>query len=550
MITSMEWLATQKNIPDFEWIAGEGGKENIITGVNIMDNPDTIRFLSGGELILSTGYFLQNDDHLRKNFIHDLAEKKCAGLGIALKRYIDTLPSSMLEEADRLNFPIISVPFEQNFAEISMMIYREILKEEISETETIYQMYRKLNEIIIHDHSLRDTMNSIYELTKCHVILTNNRLEFLECSSSPEQKMDYMENQLIFTPSEAKNILNDYDMKHFQVTTKSNRIIFPIRDKKNLLGFLCFIENTDRFSTSKYNFIFSILSLLAIELVNNTLKQQSNLQKQNNFIRNILSGSLSEFEMVSQCNLYGFDYSSPRICAVIHPEIGLDKQFEERAAIQERFDFLIRGQISRSNRIIYKFNYERNIILFFLFAPSFTQHADGAAKEFIHQLTDILDAHSLTCNVGLSECLQGIETVQSSFLEAMDALQIGKKVHPSEHIFHYNEDIIYHLLSNSFSIPHLKSFYINALKPLIEFDKQNNAALFETLYMYFKCGFNIKEASKALYIHRNTMASRLEKIKELLPYDLTNLNESVILLLSFYAYELLDEGQTAHRNKP
>ncbi len=540
MSTSIDWLATQQIIPNFQWIAGKGGKENVITGVNIMDNPDTIRFLIGGELILSTGYFLINDDNLRRNFIHDLAEKKCAGLGIALKRYLDKLPETMIEEAERLNFPIISIPFEQNFAEISMMVYRKILKEEMSNTETVYQMYRKLNEIIIHEHSLRDTLNTIYQLIECPVILTNNRLEFLEYSDPMPQGIDFTQNQLIFDPEETEDILHDYDNKHFQVTTRPGGILFPIRDKDNLLGFLCFVENTEGFSSNKYNFVFSILSLLAIEIVNNTLKQKSNLQKHNNFIQNILSGNLSEFDMVSQCNLYGFDYTSPRICAVIHPEIGLDKQFEERAAIRKKFDFLIRGQISRSNQIIYKFNYEKNIILFFLSGSSFIHNTEHMAKEFIRQVAEIMDAQSLSYNIGVSECLQGIHTIQSTFLEAMDSLQIGKKVHRDSHIFHYNEDIIYHTLSNSMSSPHLKDFYLNALKPLIEFDEQNNATLFETLYMYFKCGFNIKETSKALYIHRNTMASRLEKIKELLPYNLSDFNDSTILLLSFYAYELLE----------
>ena len=544
MATTINWLTTQDIMPDFKWLTGKGGCNNIITGVNIMDNPDTIRFLSGGELILSTGYFFKNDDRLRRNFIHDLVEKKCAGLGIALKRYIDELPTSMMEEAEHLNFPIISVPFELNFAEVSMLVYREILKEEMSDTETVYEMYRKLNEIIIHEHSLRDTMNAILELTGCPVILFNNRLEFLECSCPSGEAVKYMENQLIFNPSETENILNEYDTKHFQVTTKSKRIIFPIRDKDNLLGFLAFLENTESFTTSTYNFIFSILSLLAIEFVNNTLKQQSNLQKRNNFIRNILSGSLSKFDMISQCNLYGFDYTSPRICAVIHPEIGLGKQFEEQNAIHEKFDLLIRNQISFSNQIIYKFNYDRNIILFFLFLPSSVKNANMIVTDFIEKLTKKLNMQNLTYYIGLSECLHGIHTIHSSFLEAMDAWQIGQKLHCKKHTFFYSQDIIYHILACSMSSPHLKNFYLNALKPLVEFDEQNNASLFDTLSMYFKCSFSITETAKALYIHRNTMASRLEKIKELLPsYDITNFNDSIILLLSFHAYELMNPSK-------
>lgn len=539
MAITMDWLATQNIMPDFKWLAGKGGRNNVITGVNIMDNPDTIRFLSGGELILSTGYFLKKDDNLRKNFIHDLVHKNCAGLVLALKRYLDELPSPMLEEAERLNFPIISVPFEQNFADISMMVYREILKDEISDTERVYAMYRRLNEIIIHEHTLRDTMNTIQELTGCPVILADSHLEFLECSYPPGLDPEHMKNQLVFRLSETENILNDYHTRHFQVATKADRIIFPIQDKTNLHGFLIFLENTEIFTSSTYNFIFSILSLLAIELINNTLKRQSNLEKQNNFIQNILSGTLPEFDMISQCNLYGFDYSSPRICAVIHPEIGFDKPFEEQSAIREQFDFLIRIHISLSNQTIYKFDYDRNIILFFLFAPSSVKNAGSMVHDFFDSLMKKMDMQNLSYNIGLSECLHDIGTIQSSFLEAMDALQVGKKIHSDRHIFRYTEDILYHILSCSMSSPHLKNFFLNALQPLKDFDAQNNASLFDTLNMYFQCGFSIADAANALYIHRNTMSSRLKKIRELLPYDIDTLNGSIILFLSFRAYELL-----------
>lgn len=543
MATTMEWLATQKLMSGFEWLAGESGKGKIITGVNIMDNPDTIRFLTGGELILSTGYFLTSDEQLRQNFIPDLVKKNCAGLGIALKRYMDMLPASMLEEANRLNFPIISIPFEQNFSDISMIVYREILKDEVSDTETIYKMYRKLNEVIIHEHSLLDTMNTLFEQTNCPVLLANSRLEFIECSTVCIDANDYVESYPVFSPDETNIILNEYDKKPFQVSTKFEKIIFPIRDRNHLLGFLCFIKNISAFSTSTYNFVFSILSLLAIELINNTLKRQSNLQKQNNFIRSILSGNLSEFDMISQCNLYGFDYNTSRICAVIHPEIGLDKQVEERTKIRESLDLTVRSQISLSNRIIYKFNYDQNIILFFLSTQFSSQDPVDAVKTFLDKLLEKLEARNLSCTIGLSECLQGIETVKPSFLEAMDAMQLGKKIHPRQHVFYYNDDIIYHILSCSMSSPHLKSFYLNALSPLVAFDKQYNACLFDTLLTYFKYGFNIKEASQALYIHRNTMATRLEKIKELIPCDFSNFNESVIYLLSFYAYELLEKPE-------
>ena len=65
MNTTIDWLVSQNIIDGFHWITGNKSGLNEITCVNIMDNPDTIRWFKGGELVLSTGYLMKDDPTLR-----------------------------------------------------------------------------------------------------------------------------------------------------------------------------------------------------------------------------------------------------------------------------------------------------------------------------------------------------------------------------------------------------------------------------------------------------------------------------------------------------
>ena len=52
--------------------------------------------------------------------------------------------------------------------------------------------------------------------------------------------------------------------------------------------------------------------------------------------------------------------------------------------------------------------------------------------------------------------------------------------------------------------------------------------MMKTIDVFFNCGLNLSEAAKELYIHRNTLIYRLEKIQKYTGFDIKNFNEAVI----------------------
>lgn len=57
--------------------------------------------------------------------------------------------------------------------------------------------------------------------------------------------------------------------------------------------------------------------------------------------------------------------------------------------------------------------------------------------------------------------------------------------------------------------------------------------MIKTIETFFKCGLNVSDASKELYVHRNTLIYRLDKIQKCTSYDIRNFNEAVIFKIAF-----------------
>ncbi|MEE0715781.1 MAG: PucR family transcriptional regulator ligand-binding domain-containing protein [Eubacterium sp.] len=99
---------------------------------------------------------------------------------------------------------------------------------------------------------------------------------------------------------------------------------------------------------------------------------------------------------------------------------------------------------------------------------------------------------------------------------------IARKTLEAEGVVSYRELGIFQLLFFIDDKERIREYVNGYLAPVVEYDKYNNQNLLETLREYLKSGANVSKAAQTLYIHRNTMIKRIEKIEELLNISLKN----------------------------
>ena len=85
----------------------------------------------------------------------------------------------------------------------------------------------------------------------------------------------------------------------------------------------------------------------------------------------------------------------------------------------------------------------------------------------------------------------------------------------------------------------LEAFFTQSLGKVYEHDQLHGTRYIVTLEHYFFHHLNISETAKALFIHRNTLIYRIEKIKEILNTDLKNSEELLKIQLALKIGRLL-----------
>ena len=61
--------------------------------------------------------------------------------------------------------------------------------------------------------------------------------------------------------------------------------------------------------------------------------------------------------------------------------------------------------------------------------------------------------------------------------------------------------------------------------------------MIRTIEVFFRCGLNLSDAAKELYIHRNTLIYRLDKIEKYTAYDIRNFNNAVLFKVVFFIWK-------------
>ena len=135
--------------------------------------------------------------------------------------------------------------------------------------------------------------------------------------------------------------------------------------------------------------------------------------------------------------------------------------------------------------------------------------------------------------VGIGTMVNSIKEIHKSYERARTAYELTKAP-IDKNILCYKELGIYKILSDIKEEEIYPEFVKETLGKLMDYDEENGTDYVEILEAYFKNECNIVETSKALYCHKNTMAYKINKIKEVLGYDITSNENRMKIMVSFY----------------
>jgi|LSQX01.3.fsa_nt_gb hypothetical protein len=150
---------------------------------------------------------------------------------------------------------------------------------------------------------------------------------------------------------------------------------------------------------------------------------------------------------------------------------------------------------------------------------------------------------------GISRVFHDISCVKHAFQEALDALMVGNIIAPTEMFYDFSHYSVYVLLQASNNRETLERFLHPAIPILQTLDKAGAPNLLETLTVYLDSGQSIKTTAERMYLHRNSITYRMEKIQEAGALQLENVDTCFQLQLSLRILRLLEKMPHVESNQ-
>lgn len=464
-------------LKDSRVLSGANGLDRLVRYIDIMEVPEIKPWLRQGEILLTTAYSIREDSSLLPKLVEDLASAGAAALVFKPERFIHQIPEEMIEASNRLKLPVIAVPVGIPSIDITHSVMELILDRQSALLRQAEGIYKKLTAMVLENRGIQAVADAVCGMLDSSVCVVDSVGEAIVVSPRGIN--------LDFAHSLQWNIVVDKEIvgKFFlqkkglsamdQVCVDQARLVFALELMRRKTA-----EETEK--RLKGDFIDELLSDIPPTKAN-TLKRGLQLGLNPNLLWQV-----AVFAEEAQISL------NKKVRAEL---VSLFKSEGQKQGAHPHLE--VRGG--------------RGI----LFLP--TRRGEGDSWSWKECLATWLQQRNnpqqmLILGIGKSYPLWEIA---KSYQEAKKALFIGQRTFVSTQSLRYEEVEIYDIIMEISDRERLASLFRSKLESLLSYDNEHGTELLKTFFIYLEAGGSTQNTAERLYIHRNSVKYRLERIREI-----------------------------------
>ena len=248
---------------------------------------------------------------------------------------------------------------------------------------------------------------------------------------------------------------------------------------------------------------------------------------QTNFMQNIIFDNLLSFDLHQKARELHVDIDIPRAVFYIkrteNGETGIYEVIRNMFPDKEK-DFVI--NIDSNNIVLIK---ELKEVI-----------TSEELETMAQQILDTVNSETMMkVVVGLGSVAANIDELNSSYKEAQIALEIGKVFEDEKNILNYDSLGIGRLI---YQLPiKLCELFLKEVFKKGDITTLDDETIL-TINKFFENDLNVSETSRQLFVHRNTLVYRLEKIYKLTGLDLRKFDQAIIFKVAMMVHKYLESN--------
>ena len=282
-----------------------------------------------------------------------------------------------------------------------------------------------------------------------------------------------------------------------------------------------FVDGDDK-SAADYAKLISIA-------LNNIDQLYAEKHDKNNFIKNVITNNILPGDIYLKARELGISNEAFR-CVLL---VRADNKYE--ASISEAVSQLFPDK--NKDLVIALSEYDTVLVK--------EVREDTSMKDLENLARSIADTltsdYYVSCQIGIGSIIVGVKDLPSSFKNSQIALEVSKVFDTEKTIITYEALGIARLI---YQLPNvICESFLNEIFKKGSISGLDQETLF-TIQKFFENNLNVSETSRKLFVHRNTLVYRLEKIKKLTGLDLREFDDAIVFKVALMVKKYIDAKPT------
>ncbi|WP_270181965.1 PucR family transcriptional regulator [Alkalihalobacillus sp. CinArs1] len=459
---------------EIKLIAGKQGLHNNIKWITIVEVMEDVSRLHEGEFLITTAYGWHEAEGFYSDLIDTLASRKLSALAIHTGFYLDVIPTSMIEAANRTGLPLLEIPRTMNFSTVTRSILEQLVNKQLSMLAYTQRIQEDLTSLVLKNVGLSVISRSLSKLINGNVFLYDKDQNLLASSSLVHRKI------------------------HVEET-------YHIRGDGRVIGKMV-IQKEGDISPLDRLALEQAIPIFAIEFQKLQIIHDTKVQIQADFLDILLTKNYeSEEAILKKSNELGFDFEGKNRIVIISSNN------------LEHLEKFVHERLITKTKGIAKRKIDHLILL------------------LTGDLTDIDAFQTQSSSSGISSYVVGIHDLDKALKEAYAAHLFSK--YKGNPIVMYEElgayQMFIQLKDNGVD---LKTYYEPLLLPIIHYDEKHQSELLKTLETFLENNLVINRTAEKLFVHRHTLNYRIKQLEKLTGINIYSYELRIHIQIALLAY--------------
>lgn len=555
MVFSVKKLLTTGMLKMAKILGGKNGLDNEIKGVTIIEAPDIVRFINGGEVLLTGLYaFKSCSIEIFEDYINQLARKNVSAIIVKRGRNVefsDVKIDILVKFADEHNIPLLEVPFEISFRDIMSFIMEKLFNEEVTRLKYFKTTHDNFAALSL---SLNSCENGTQRIIDVLAKLIGNPVGVFNynkvCLATSSEDINTININDTAVPIETGFYTNfNYLKQKILINGEArNQYIIRLNTLGNMKIDLVITELERTIDTMDFIAIENAITEILHEGSRQYAISQLEKKFQNDIIYNMLNGKIrSKDQLIKSAGLLDMNIEGKYrviVYGLQQDDEELDLSFEKKV---QYTNILNNAILMYFENIQVQNNLDQVIVIEEVQQEEKGEEYREKIKGISEKVQKYMDRElkGLRVKAGIGKMVEGIINLPKSFKEAKDAFNFADVAIEVSNIgmsriVLFSDLGIFKLLCNIEDTNMMSEFIPESLQKLYNYNKSQKEDLLMTLKTYLEKNQNLKKTAEKLYVHYKTAAYRIEKISEITGIDFNNHSEVLAVRIGFIVHKMME----------